>query len=247
MSEELYLYQVHEPASTQKYLDCLSPGDHVLDVGSNIGYYAVLAANKVGTTGRVIGCEPSPSVFGVLKQNVRRFEPGNVEVFPWAVGAKSGNLQFYESEIPNWGSLFPNSTLLQTCTTTVTAKSVDEIVDGISEFRPTALRMDVEGAELMVLEGAHQVLRNHKPCLFIEFHNFALGWDAVREAINELRCLGYSSATVIERTWDQPWMSAWMRERRCWSGTTKQMLARVEQPSDSLVNSTLIFIMRALR
>ena len=40
-------------------------------------------------------------------------------------------------------------------------------------FRATALRMDVEGAELMVLEGAREVLRNYKPCLFIEFHNFA--------------------------------------------------------------------------
>jgi FkbM family methyltransferase len=247
VSEELYLFQSHEPASTEKYLECLSPGDHVLDVGSNIGYYAVLAADRVGTTGRVIGCEPSPGVFEILKQNVQRFDPFNVEVFPWAVGAKSGTLQFYESEIPNWGSLFPNSTLMQTCTTIVTAKTVDEIVEGISDFRPRALRMDVEGAELMVLEGAREVLRNYKPCLFIEFHNFALGWDRVREAIRGLRDLGYNSATVIERTWDQPWMSAWMRERRCWSGTTEEMLARVEQPSDSLVNSTLIFIIQASR
>jgi FkbM family methyltransferase len=245
VSEELYLFHVHEPTSTEKYLACLSHGDHVLDVGSNIGYYAVLAADKVGRTGRVIGCEPSPGVFEILKQNVQRFDPFNVEVFPWAVGAKSGTLQFYESEIPNWGSLFPNSTLMQTCTTIVTAKTVDEIVDGISGFRPTALRMDVEGAELMVLEGAREVLRNYKPCLFIEFHNFALGWDSVREAIKKLCDVGYSSATVIERTWDQPWMSAWMRERRCWSGTIEEMLTRVEQPSDSLVNSTLIFIIQA--
>ncbi len=245
VSEELYLFHVHEPTSTEKYLACLSHGDHVLDVGSNIGYYAVLAADKVGRTGRVIGCEPSPGVFEILKQNVQRFDPFNVEVFPWAVGAKSGTLQFYESEIPNWGSLFPNSTLMQTCTTIVTAKTVDEIVDGISGFRPTALRMDVEGAELMVLEGAREVLRNYKPCLFIEFHNFALGWDSVREAIKKLRDVGYSSATVIERTWDQPWMSAWMRERRCWSGTIEEMLTRVEQPSDCLVNSTLIFIIQA--
>ena len=89
VSEELYLFHVHEPTSTEKYLACLSHGDHVLDVGSNIGYYAVLAADKVGRTGRVIGCEPSPGVFEILKQNVQRFDPFNVEVFPWAVGAKS--------------------------------------------------------------------------------------------------------------------------------------------------------------
>jgi FkbM family methyltransferase len=238
---------VHEPVSTRHYLDCLLPGDHVLDVGSNIGYYALLAAERVGPSGRIIGCEPSPGVFEILQHNVGLSGRQNMEVYPWAVGAKSGSLDFYESEIPNWGSLFQNNDLMQTRTTTVLAKTVDEIVRDALDFHPAALRMDVEGAELMVLEGAREVLREYKPCLFIEFHNFALGWDKVRAAIAALGSLGYSSARVIERTWDQPWMSAWMRERRCWSGTTEEMLAKVESPSDSLVNSTLIFILQAPR
>lgn len=243
VSEELYLFGVHEPVSTRQYLGRLSPGDHILDVGSNIGYYALLAADKVGPSGRVIGCEPAPGVFEILQHNVSRSTRQNIEVFPWAVGAKSGSVKFYESEIPNWGSLFQNNELMQTRSTSVPAKTVDEIVRGASNFHPTALRMDVEGAELMVLEGGREVLREFKPCLFIEFHNFALGWDTVRAAIAALGSLGYSSATVIERTWDQPWMSAWMRERRCWSGTTDEMLARVELPYDSLVSSTLVFIL----
>lgn len=244
VSEELYLFQAHEPVSTREYLGCLSPGDHVLDVGSNIGYYALLAADKVGAAGRVIGCEPSPGVFEILNNNIRRFGLGNITVLPWAVGARGGTLEFFESEIPNWGSLFKNSELRQTRATTVAAKTVDEIVREAAGFHPSALRMDVEGAELMVLEGACNVLHEYRPCLFIEFHNFALGWDKVREAIGELIRIGYHSATVIERTWDQPWISAWMRERRRWSGTTEEMLTRVESPSDSLVNSTLIFILK---
>jgi FkbM family methyltransferase len=245
VSEELYLFGVHEPISTREYLACLSSGDQVLDVGSNIGYYALLAADKVGPSGRVIGCEPSPGVFEILQHNVGRSGQKNIEVFPWAVGSRSGSLEFYESEIPNWGSLFQNENLLQTGTTTVTARTVDEIVRGASDFHPSALRMDVEGAELMVLEGARDVVREYKPRLFIEFHNFALGWGAVRAAIAGIGNLGYSSATVIERTWDQPWMSAWMRRRRCWSGTIDEMLTRIESPQDSLVYSTLILILRA--
>src|SRR5438128_2629287 len=247
VSEELYLFGAHEPLATRCYLECLSPGDHVIDVGSNIGYYALLAAEKVGSAGRIAGFEPAPGVFEILQQNVKSSGRKNIEVFPCAIGAKSGTLEFFESEIPNWGSLFQNNSLMQTRTTTVPAKTVDEIVRDASDFHPIALRMDVEGAELMVLEGAREVVREYKPCLFIEFHNFALGWDTVRAAIAALGGLGYSSATVIERTWDQPWMSAWVRERRCWSGTTEEMLARVESPYDSLVNSTLIFILRAPR
>ena len=245
VSEELYLFRAHEPVSTREYLKYLSPGNHVLDVGSNIGYYVLLAADKVGTSGRIVGCEPALGVFEILQQNVGRSGCQNIEVFPWAIGAKSGSLDFYESEIPNWGSLFHNDSLMQTHITTVPAKTVDEIVRNASNFHPDALRMDVEGAELMVLEGAREVLREYKPCLFVEFHNFALGWDAVRQAIAALGGQGYSSATVIERTWDQPWMSAWMRQRRCWSGTIDEMLARVELPEDPLINSTLIFILRA--
>jgi FkbM family methyltransferase len=244
VSEELHLFGVHEPVSTHEYLACLSLGDHVLDIGSNIGYYALLAADKVGPSGRVIGCEPASGVFEILERNVRRSDLTNIEVFPCAIGAQSGSLEFYESEIPNWGSVFQNNKLMQTRTSTVTAKTVDEIVGSISNFHPSAIRMDVEGAELLVLEGAREVLREYKPCLFIEFHNFALGWDKVRTAIAALADEGYSSASVIERTWDQPWMSAWMRARRCWSGPIDEMLARVESPDDSLVNSTLIFILR---
>jgi FkbM family methyltransferase len=245
VSEELFLFGVHEPVATKVYLEHLSPGDHVMDVGSNLGYYLLLASQRVGSAGRLLGFEPAPGVYDVLERNVRRSGQRNIEVFPWAIGSKSGSLEFYESEIPNWGSLFQDSRLLQTRTIAVPAKTVDEIVRDCSGFHPRALRMDVEGAELMVLEGAREVLQEFKPCLFIEFHNFALGWDAVRAALLGLRDLGYSSGLIVERTWDQPWMSKWMRERRCWKGAIDTLLKRVESPTDPLVASTLIFILEA--
>ena len=245
VSEELYLFGVHEPLATRCYLECLSPGDHVIDVGSNIGYYALLAAEKVGSDGRIVGFEPAPGVLEILQQNVKSSGRRNIEVFSCAIGAKSGTLEFFESEIPNWGSLFQNSSLMQTRATAVPARTVDEIVRDTAGLHPNALRMDVEGAELMVLEGARDVLRQYKPSLFVEFHNFALGWNKVREAIIGLRDLGYAAASIIERTWDQPWISPYIRARRCWTGTTDHMLERVELPSDPLVHSTLIFLLRA--
>jgi FkbM family methyltransferase len=245
VSEELYLYGSHEPLATRCYLESLSSGEHVLDVGSNIGYYALLAANKVGSRGRVVGCEPSPGVFEILRDNIRNSKFSNIEVFPCAVSSQRGSLEFFESEIPNWGSFFKNDELRQTRSTLVPTETVDDIVRDRPDFHPDALRMDVEGAELMVLAGAQEVLQRYKPSLFVEFHNFALGWQNVRKAIADLTKLGYQSATVIERTWDQPWMSAWIRGRRKWRGSIDRMLERVELSSDSLTNSTLIFILRA--
>jgi FkbM family methyltransferase len=245
VSEELYLFGMHEPLSTRCYLECLAPGDHVIDVGSNIGYYVLLAAQKVGSRGRIVGFEPAPGVFDILRQNVAHLGRNNVDVFPCAIGAESGTVELFESEIPNWGSLFQNSSLMQTHATSVRAVTVDEVVRARVGLHPKALRMDVEGAELLVLQGAREVLRQYKPCLFIEFHNFALGWNKVRNTITDLRNLGYSSAIVVERTWDQPWMSPWIRELRHWTGTIDRMLERVELRSDPLLTSTLIFILRA--
>lgn len=245
VTEELRLFGVHEPSATAAYLDTLSPGDHILDVGSNLGYYLLLAAQKVGSTGRLLGFEPAPGVYEVLERNVRKSGFTNIQVAPYAMGASTGTLQFYESEIPNWGSIFQDNRLQQTRATTVQARTVDDLVANSPGFHPKALRMDVEGAELMVLAGARQVLEKYKPCLFIEFHNFALGWDAVKAALVDLRNLGYSSGTLIERTWDQPWMSQWMRDRRTWKGSLDSLLARIESRENPLTASTLIFILTA--
>jgi FkbM family methyltransferase len=243
VSAELRLFGVHEPSATDSYLEHLSVGDHVIDVGSNLGYYLLLAARRIGNGGRVLGFEPAPGVYEILARNVQRSGHENVQVERCAIGAKAGTLQFYESEVPNWGSIFQDSRLQQTGATTVQVKPLDQVVRDTPGFHPKALRMDVEGAELMVLEGAREVLRRYKPCLFIEFHNFALGWNAVRAAIVDLQRLGYFSGVMIERTWDQPWISKWMRDRRSWTGEIGTLLERAESCSNPLIASTLILIM----
>ena len=244
LSEELRMFGVHEPTATRAYLEQLSPGDHVVDVGSNLGYYLLLAARKVGPQGRLLGFEPSPGVYDILARNIARSHFRNIQTFPYAVSDRAGVLQFFESEVPNWGSLFQDETLQQTRAIDVQTKTLDDIVSQTPGFHPRALRMDVEGAELMVLKGAREVLREYKPFLFIEFHNFALGWETVRTALTSLGQVGYSSGVLIERTWDQPWMNKWMRARRSWRGSLDQLLRRVESPADALTRSTLIFILK---
>ena len=244
LSEELLMFGIHEPLATSLYLENLSPEDHVLDVGANIGYFPLVASHAIGPSGRLLGFEPSPDVFEILKRNIQQAGATNVEVFPWAIGSKRETAQFYQSEVPNWGSLIHDKSLLHNRSITVEVKRVDDIVKEFAGFHPTVLRMDVEGGELMVLAGAQEVLRKYKPTLFIEVHTFALGWEAVRGALVGLRDLGYSSGVVIERPWDQPWMSKWMRERRHWKGTIDKLLCRMESPKDPLVVATFGLILR---
>ena len=243
ISEELWLFGVHEPSSTKVYLENLSPGDHVLDIGSNLGYFLFLASGSVGETGRILGFEPVPGVYDILQRNVRRLGKKNIEVFPWAMGEENKTAPFYESEIPNWGSLQPNDQLLQTKSFPVSVRKLDDVIKEFPDFRPKAMRMDVEGGELMILKGAQGILKEYHPCLFIEFHIFALGWEAVRDALINFRDLGYSFGTLIDRTWDQPWIGKWARDRRQWTGSIDALLQRVE--SDPNVPGVLSLILKS--
>jgi FkbM family methyltransferase len=247
LSEELLLFGIHEPVATSLYLRYLSPGDDILDIGSNIGYWLMVGHRGIGSSGKILGFEPVPELFDILKRNIERAQVKNAQVFPWAVGASNGTTQFYESEIPNWGSLIHDARLLPTRSRIVDIKRLDDTLPQFDGFCPSMLRMDVEGAELAVLEGARQLLRKYAPSLFIEFHPFSLGWEAVRKALFGLRELGYSPGTLIERTWDQPWISKWLRNGGFWNGTIDSLVQRIESPEDPLVNSTFTFALKSPR
>jgi FkbM family methyltransferase len=243
LSEELVMYGSHEPIATSAYVEALAPGGHVIEIGANIGYWLLLASRKVGDTGQVMAFEPVPSNLEILKRNIERSGQKNIDVYPWAIGAEAGAAQFYQSQIPNWGSLIQDSRLLPSGSYPVPVKTLDDVLKEFPKMRPTALRMDVEGAELMVLRGAKDLLKRFRPLLFIEFHPFILGWPAIRDMLNDLRDVGYISGILIERTWDHPWISKWVRDRRCWSGQIGDLVAKIESPKDLMVESTFSIIL----
>jgi FkbM family methyltransferase len=234
LSEEIVMLGTHEPVCTRVYLQHLRKGDHVLDVGSNLGYYALLAARAIGPAGRVLGFEPARDVYSILERNVARSGLTNIQVFPWAISDRSEPIEFYGSEVPSWGSLIQEKDLLQAKPTTVQAKKLDDLLDEFPRFRPTVLRMDVEGGELMALEGAQRLLRECKPCIFVEIHPFAFEWQRAHQMLIQLRNSGYSSGVVIERIWDEPWASSRLRERRHWSGSTDELIKKIESRSEAL-------------
>lgn len=234
LSEEILLLGCHEPVCTRVYLQHLQRGDHVLDVGSNLGYYLLLAARAVGPAGRVLGFEPAPDVFTILERNVARSGLTNIRVFPWAISNQSKAVEFFGSEIPSWGSLIREENLLQARPTTVPAKRLDDLLDEFPEFHPTVLRMDVEGGEMMALEGAQHLLQKYKPRIFVEIHPFAFEWKRAHQMIEHLRDMGYASGVVIERLWDEPWASRWVRERRHWAGSTETLLKTIESRDEAL-------------
>jgi FkbM family methyltransferase len=87
-------------------LEALTPGDHVVDIGANIGAFAILAGSKVGTTGRVFAYEPDPTTCERLRANVRLNGLENVVVVEnCAVGAVAGRATFYRHAKNAYSSL----------------------------------------------------------------------------------------------------------------------------------------------
>jgi FkbM family methyltransferase len=153
----------------QRLLDRLvSPGATVLDVGANIGYNTVHAARLAGPRGRVVAVEPTPDNLEVLRRNVEAAELENVVVEPVAAGRTSGVRElFVRGARSAVNSLFAESCYASvTDVLQVAVLPLDELVDGAADI----VKIDVEGAELDVLEGMTRLLRTPPTALIVEWH-----------------------------------------------------------------------------
>ena len=107
VSKTLAVYGRHEPISTELFGQEIKEGMCVVDIGANIGYYALQEARLVGEAGRVIAIEPVPDNFVRLKRNVERNGCRNVELRQAAIGNENGTAKIYISRESNWSSLIP--------------------------------------------------------------------------------------------------------------------------------------------
>jgi len=166
----------------------LKSGDVFIDVGANIGILSLLASKTVGNAGKVIALEPHPRTFAALKRNLQLNPSMVVEACNLAVGSSAGSLRFSDLVDDDWnkvdshrGTIFVETTQLdQVC-------SRLPFVD--------VLKIDVEGYELPVLQGALQTLKRTE-CILLECwsrHTSAYGYSPVNllQLLREFSFHGY--------------------------------------------------------
>ena len=129
----------------------LHPGATVVDVGANIGYNTFYAAQRVGHSGRVYAIEPAQDNLAVLYANLFANGLTNVFVLPYAAGIRHEVKQFFlRGEVSAVNSLFSdNFYAVVTDTTEVLTAPLDDLIP----VTPDLVKIDVEGAELDVLQG----------------------------------------------------------------------------------------------
>jgi FkbM family methyltransferase len=179
-----------EPFTTGYVKSLVKPGMVVLDIGAYLGYYTLLAA-RAGA--RVYAFEPDPVTFSYLTRNARdNGVADRVTLLPLAVASRAGRAPFHLAELPESNSLFASSSSLRTIE--VECVSLDDILDpGLTvDF----IKIDVEGAELDVLQGMTRLLdrTRHRLVMVVECNarrQRAAG-RSVRELIERLRDLGFA-------------------------------------------------------
>jgi len=159
------LLGTYEAEQARRFAACLRAGDHALDVGAAAGFYALLAARRVGASGRVIACEPDATNLGFLRAHTARNALEQIEILPCALSDRIGRARFARA-----GS--GRGRLDARGDAEVELRTIDEIASERA-LRPRCIKIDVEGAELEVLRGGERTLRAHEPVLFLSTHDRA--------------------------------------------------------------------------
>jgi len=137
--------------------------ESVIDVGANVGQFCVAAA-KVLTPRKIYAFEPLPSAYSRLRKNTQKL--CGVQLEHVALGERKGEVEFYVNAHSHSSSIlrlgeshrnaFPNA--VETDVIRVPMTTLDRALAGIGVARPCLLKLDVQGYEDRVLEGAHDTL-----------------------------------------------------------------------------------------
>lgn len=151
-------------------LYALKPRDVVVDIGAHAGFFASYAAERVGPEGLVIAFEPEEDNFRLLVQNTSAYY--NVHPMRFAIWDRDEVLHLSLSHSSAEHSLVYKR--LGSEVQMVHARRLDEIwrATGFDKpphcFKPAFIKIDVEGAELRALVGAHDLIKKHRPHLAME-------------------------------------------------------------------------------
>jgi FkbM family methyltransferase len=175
----------------------LTAGDHFGDIGANIGFYSLSAAKMVGSRGTVVAFEPGASAWQSLLANIElnRLE-AVIHPFHLAVAEKKGQATLHcRPGIADGGaSLLPREAAgagKENCATV----SLDDFYRESGFPPPTFLKIDVEGLEPQVLQGAREILGGAGPPLLL------LEMNAKETLAGILQGLGYQGVCLRRRRW----------------------------------------------
>ncbi|WP_331233270.1 FkbM family methyltransferase [Natronorarus salvus] len=185
LSRELWLYGVREETTVERFEEELSilrsevDGPvGVIEIGANLGYFALAEARSLGERAEIVAFEPDPRNRSLLRETLARNGLGDVTVEPYALGASDADATLSASTHSNRNRIEPRREhrgplSLTGETREVAMRSVDSYLrsTGRSPDSVHVVRMDVEGYETEILQGMRSLFEAEGPLLlFVEVH-----------------------------------------------------------------------------
>jgi FkbM family methyltransferase len=185
------LYKTHfEAGPIDRLREFVPAGSLVVDVGANVGFFSLRFAEWVGNGGEVIAIEPEDQNYNRLVSALEGKGLSNRVRTLKAVAAAAPGVMLLEIN-----PLHPADHKLSRdgVGVAVDAVALDDLFSGEGRRAPSLVKIDVQGAEMMVLEGARKILREYRPALFVELHEQGLRrfGTSVSAILNHLSESGY--------------------------------------------------------
>jgi FkbM family methyltransferase len=194
------MYNQFEQAELSFVQRMLKPGMTVVDIGAHHGLYTLLASKCVGRRGQVLAFEPSPREGRRLQKHLRLNRRRNVEVDARAVADNAGEAELHVVDnYRDWGnSLRPPSLPEAVHSVRVKTCRLDDALAEKGIRSVDFIKLDTEGAELAVLEGAQRLLRRApRPVILAEVQDL------------RTRPWGYEAREIMQKLarWNYRWFS----------------------------------------
>jgi len=211
LSQELLFHGIREPLQTNLVKQLVKPGMTVVDIGANLGYYALIEASIVGEPGKVYAIEPVPFNYEILKKSIHKNNyEGIVETRLCALSDTCGISKMVITRESNLPTMFLNenetSDDMKERIETRTIKTLEVKTTTLDKFLKGKapvdfIRMDVEGYEGRIIKGMLDTVRKSGDWfnLFIELHPALFGdpQGMVKEIIQVLAGLGLKVKFIV--------------------------------------------------
>jgi FkbM family methyltransferase len=208
-----FIYGTWEPEVIQAIRKVVPEGSFAMDIGAHIGFYTLVLSKLVGPAGRVTSFELMPETFKILEENVAMNDCRHVKVINKALLEQPGRVMAHPPDsqpLPGGTSLVAD---FGTKAVSVEATTLDEFMRS-EESRVDFIKMDVEGAESLVLQGGRLTIEAQHPRMLIEVHHFD-GTPERSPVLGQLEAWGY------QMRWIDRWEST-SHLLAVWGGAGRQ-------------------------
>lgn len=197
ISRELAVYKIREKFTTDYIRSLVGKKMTIIDIGANIGYYALLEAN-LARKGVVYAFEPDRGNYQILQRNILLNKLQNIVLLPLAVADSVGEKEFYLYPKRNWSSFNSQIGVSFFDKIKVKTTSLDAFWQKIGQRQIDLVRMDVEGYEGQIIKGAEKLLNQSKHLtLVIEVHPHLVSRARLKKMLDNICRAGFSVDAVI--------------------------------------------------